>query len=412
MANFCSTHAEMRYLSLQVPGCESTHDDIVWIRGIWHYLNISLQEEVNRVSIFLYQSGVLEEKRNETNYYQWEYDGGVFKDTRYRSYIVEDKCLHIGSVYSFFIGIDQYASGSDWVLEIYMDDERILSKDINVVDAVCSLILKSTPVVINAKPFVEDDFLSEGGFIVENVGNVPVALSVSYGEYEHLFSTLDLDEILLPGQKGTYTVVLHSKSDWEPGLLKIRDAAYVKGDVLYIIRPKKVVYLIESNVSFGLGINVYIGHTGCELASLPHDITFQYVKDIEVHLGETIDIVSYICGNGEVTLNLSGKYLKILKILSGGVEVKTPISIVSTNTSEHIIVVRVAGVMANTTAYLHYELEVDGEHRVFTTRIHVGPPTPLEESIFTTFILELSIMACIAIVALYMLYSQMKYWKK
>ena len=180
-----------------------------------------------------------------------------------------------------------------------------------------------------------------------------------------------------------------------------------------MIAPKRIVNLIQSNISIGLPINLYIGHIDFELESLAGDISFQYQKNIDIFYNEIKDVFAYISGNGEVTINISSKNLDILKMFSGGEDVISPFIIRSTNTSEFPIAVRIKGILPNTTGFLYYELEISGEKQSFTTQINVGPPRPREASFFdSTTIITIVLIICIIIVIIYMMYSQKKHRKK
>lgn len=406
-------------LSIHIPATEpiTKYGNPTWIRGLWHYVNITLDSEISKVSIVFYHdnSPIGSDDRDETNYYEWEYNYGVWNDVQHTSkYIEENYCTHDVGFYSFYIGIDQYAEIGNWSLELYTDNEKLLSRYVYVDKAVTSLTLKSIPVTIWAEPFTEEYYTSEEGFTIGNEGNVPLRISVNYGDYRDILSTIDFSETLKPGQTAKYWILLHSRSSWEPGKLTIEAGeASVNGDVLYIIPPKRVVNLIESNLSLGLPIILEIGHIGYRLESLAGDITFQYVRNVDIYYDEVKDIFAYISGNGDVTVNINSANLRILNIFSGGVEVETPFTVRSTNTSEYPIAVRVKGIRANTTAYLYYDLETGGEHNTFTTTIDVGPPKPIEETEFDlALVMELLIISCIIIVIVYMIFAQIRHKKK
>lgn len=407
---------QLTNLSIYVPNSESTtqYGYPVLIRGIWHYVNITLDIEVDKLSIILYYGNSPAVEKDETNYYKWEYNQGSWNDIQHTSkYMEENYCTHEMELYSFFIGIDQYAETGNWTMELSVNDEKLISKKVYVGKAITSLALKSIPVTIMAEPFTEDYYKSEEGFTVENDGNVPLKLLVDYKDYRDILSTINFNEILKPGQTAKYSILLNSRSSWEPGELVIKAGdASVKADVLYIIPPKKAVNLIESNLSLGLPIIIEIGHIGYRLESLGGEITFQYPRSINIYYDEVKEIFVYISGNGDVTININTANLKILNIFSDGVEVEPPFTIRSTNTSEYPIAIRVKGVRVNTTGYIYYDLETSGEHNSFSTTINVGSYRPVEKSEYDiTLIIEIIIISCIFIVITYMLYSQIKHKK-
>lgn len=412
-----SADAEFIDLSIHMPICEpeTKYSNPLWIRGIWHFVNITLDNEVDKVSIVFYHGDnpVDLEYRNETNYYKWEYSYGNWDDVQHStSYIILNYCDHSTDFYSFYIGLDQYAETGNWTIELLADDEQIHLEQIYVDKAVVSLGLKTVPVTIRAEPFTEDEYVSEESFTVENDGNVPMELSVIYGVYEDIFSTLDFNEFLKPGETARFGIQLHSESTWGPGKITIKAGdASVKGDVLYIIPPKKLVSLIESNLLIGLPINIYVGHSDYELEFLTGEIVFQYEETLDIYLDEIKNIYTYLSGNGNVTVRITGENLEILNVFSGGTEVGYNFTVNSINTSEHSIVVRIKGVRPNSTAYLRYDLEIDGEHQTFTTTINVGSSQPIDV-IDTTLFIGLGLILCIVIILVYILVLQLRHKKK
>ena len=300
----------------------------VLIRGIWHYVNITLNSKLSEISLIFYfgSTPINVNNRNETNYYIWEYNQGSWKDSQHDSkYINEGYCSYDDESFSFYLGIDQYSKLGNWTLELSTNNDLLISQQIFVDNAITSLILKTTPVIIEVEPFTEDSYISNNKFTVENRGNVPLRLSVSYGRYENIFSTINFTEILKPGGKKKYNILLQSRSTWKPGLKQIKAGETIlKGELQNIISPKSIVSLISSNVSIGLPINIYIGRSGFVVESLVRDITFSYVDSIDIYYNEIEDIFSYISGNGSIIVDVSGKNLDIIQILSGGTEVSPP----------------------------------------------------------------------------------------
>jgi len=402
-------------ISIKIPETNGNtkYEKICMIRGIWHRVNLTLNKETSNLSLILYHGSTLPNSRDETNYYKWAYNNGEWKDIFHNKYINPDYCYHDSFFYSFYLGIDQYAKVGNWTFEIYSHDEKIYSSTIYVDSAVVSLVLKSVPVNIRVEPFTEADYVSENEFIIENDGNIPMLIFVSYGKFGSVFTTSGLDTSIKPGQVRNCSIIVHSLEIWKPGSLKIRGDAIVYGNAKYVIPPKRNVNLIESNVSIVLPINLYIGHSGYEIKSLAGDITFQYERKIIIYYGEIKRILSYISGNGLVTINISGEKIDIVKVMSGGRTVSLPFTITSTNKTEYPIAVEILGLEENITGYLNYVLESGGEKWAFKTVVEIGPkpPSPKEEKSqnFSAYIL---ILSALLIVFVYILISYIRYRKK
>ena len=402
-------------ITLHIPNGEiqNQYGKSMWIRGIWHYLNFSLDRKLNLVTILFYYSEIpsIPVKKNETNYYQWRFDNGAFEDNQYTNdFINKENCLQDEAFYSFYIGVDQSAAVGNWTLILSTDEQQILTQSIYVDNAVSSLSLKTIPVNIHAEPFTADIYYPEEDFTVENWGNVPLQLMVDFGGYADIFSTIHTDEILKQGQSKRLRILLNSKSSWPPSIRTITsDEMSVIGEVQHVIPPKNIVNLIESNVSIGLPIIIYVARSGYQLDSLPPNIIFQYIERVDLYYNEIQDIYVYISGEGVITVDIDSENLDVLKIISGTVEVQTPFIVNSIETAEHPIIVRVKGIMPNSTAYLHYNLEIDGDIQEFTTIVNIGSFQPREEIPIDTLLITVFF---VIIVIIYILYTQMKHMKR
>ena len=80
-----------------------------------------------------------------------------------------------------------------------------------------------------------------------------------------------------------------------------------------------------------------------------------------------------------------------------------------TETAEYPIAIRVQGIMPNSTAHLHYRLEINGEIHEFTTIVKIGSFQPREEIPINPIFI---IIFFIVVVILYIFYNQLKHRKR
>jgi hypothetical protein len=421
--NVCAVdNIEFEDLSIRVPYSEPEirYGRPVWILGVWNYVNITLNDYSNELSLVFYYGDTLidEDDRDETNFYIWEYKDGIWNDALHDSkYIGKDFCNILDNVYSFNIGIDQWSFTGNWTLRIYSEEgKQIHYQEIFVDNAIIDLALKSYPVEIKIEPFTDDHYTSEENFKIENNGNLPLEISISYGKYSDLFKTLnsEVTGVLKPGSDKRSGIQIHSKSSWQPGELIIEGEIFVIGDATpYIIPAKRVVSLIETTVRYGLQTILHIGRFGYELESLAGDITFQYEKEKDIYYDEIVEIFAYISGNGEINIDIRSENLEIVSIFSGGEEVGTHFSINSKNDTEYPIAISIRGIKPRSTGKIHYDLETGGVHNSFITTVHVGSIRPSKvKTEDATMIIGLAIIICIALVLVYMIYSQIRHKKK
>ena len=237
---------------------------------------------------------------------------------------------------------------------------------------------------------------------------------MTFGDYNDIFSTEDNGKIIKPQESTKFHIMLHSKSSWPPGIRTIKsNEASVVGEVQNIIPPKEIVSLIESQVSIGLPIIINVGRSGYQLGTLSGDISFQYLETVNIFYGEITEIYAYLSGNGSVNIDITTENLDIVEITSGNVKVEPPFTVSSTNRYEHLIIVRVKGVMPNSTAYLHYQIMAGGEIQEYITQVNVGLFRVNEGLSYTTTILiGILLIGVILGVLIYVIHSHLKYSKK
>lgn len=118
------------------PAHMSVHNSIL-IAGDFHYVDVSLYNETEKICIIAY-SGTIEptpEDRSAQNFYQWEYDNGVWRDASgyNTSFMDPSKCYKENNTYSFYIGISNKAQPGSWTIKIFIDNEETSSSSVNIV---------------------------------------------------------------------------------------------------------------------------------------------------------------------------------------------------------------------------------------------------------------------------------------
>jgi len=89
-------------------------DRPVLVAGVWHYVNITLEQSYSNVSIAAWRGGSAPIERDYTNYYEWWSDGWGGNE----SYIDPSKCEKNGNTCSFYIGLDSRAYSGNWTFNI------------------------------------------------------------------------------------------------------------------------------------------------------------------------------------------------------------------------------------------------------------------------------------------------------
>ena len=413
---------------------EQTHfGNSVLVAGIWHYVNITITDRgYLQVNITLYKGSIAPavQDRNESNYYEWSYDGNSstpWMDVMSYggvNYINEPKCVKDNNIYSFYVGIvDTFPSIIDyyenWTLDVDNNGEKIYSKSV-VVEKPITAIAKhrADTVQFFVDPFTEMNVDGNDYFVIDNIGNVPLNISIDYGAYNNIITIKNFISRISPKTSQSYYLSLRAESQ-KPGILRITSGTG-RGSI-----PQSYIIMTNATIVFdsSLGINVpsleeLIGHSNHEIIDVGGGIIFQYERTLTMYEGEKRDVTAYLSGNGQATLDISsdGQNITILKILSNGGEVKSPFTITSTDTSEHKIVIQIEALKENKDGFIEYKLQIGGTTTTYKTQIRVGPPSssqrgdesqpPVSQ---TTAII---VVFCIVLVVGYMVFSRMRHRRR
>jgi len=398
----------------------------VIVAGIWHHINVTLEDQdFQKLSLKFFNGNSIptEGERDATNYYEWKYDENIqalWKDEmgyEGRSYLNNESCQKSNDVYSFCIGIkDTFPEityyHENWTLDVYKDENKLFSKSIVVEKPTVGLAKSHADLIkFNVAPFTETVVAGDDSFKIENTGNIPLNISIDYEADDDIIEVTDSNIILSPYSGSLHDVTLHSKS-WKPGIIEIE--GIISGKILgsYIITTANFTLASAPGIS-SADLKIFVGHSNYEIYEMPESIVFQYEKNLEMNEGETKDITVYISGSGVATLDIwsDEKNITILKISSKNQD-GTPQTVISTDTSEYVITVKIEAIRENKIGFLYYELETGGETQTFITQINVGPPSSGEQASSTVPIMAIIVIVCILLVIGYMISTHMKHRRR
>ena len=143
-------------------------DNSVLVAGNFQYFDITLTTDEEKICVIAYHGDSIPEPedRSVKNYYRWEYDHGVWKDTSGHAslYIKSSKCLKKNNSYSFYLGIDHEANPGHWTIKVIVDDKEVSSTPSFVMVASFNFFLSAIIGVF--EPTVGDkEFLTDPDFI-------------------------------------------------------------------------------------------------------------------------------------------------------------------------------------------------------------------------------------------------------
>jgi len=353
-------------------------------------------------------------------YYKWEYNNGNWNEvTEYGgttySYIDTTNCKKTGDTYSFYVGINQDTTTGNWTLEITANNIRIYNTTIFVEQKLFSPGV-STPndFGLQAGPFTETNISSQPNDLyvsLENNGNIPLAVNISYSQYQDRVTLTNLENILHPLSKTKNYVTVHTDNIWRSGRIYIDATATLTG--LYIIPTGTVALTEELERTFT--ILLLVGHGNYKLyESATSDITFQHEEQLTAEYGEIKNLITYIGGSGYLNVTVHApQNATLLQVTYNNEAISDmPFLVSSANATEQTIITQIHFTQENTAAHIIYELEIEGEKQTFTTTVIVAPQPPTEERPADTTLIMIIIAICITAVIGYMIYSRMKYKRR
>ncbi|RKX95582.1 MAG: hypothetical protein DRP55_10285, partial [Spirochaetes bacterium] len=216
-----------------------------WVAGIWHYVNITLNESLSpsKVTLILYKGNSIPAIKNETTYYSWEYDGTEWKDDREYggiSFIDPSKCKIAGNSYSFYIGTSSFVKNrnpdsidyENWTLAIKVDNVELTSIPVVMEEATSSISVSRADYTLRCEPFTETTLKSSQKFLTTNTGNVPLRIFVSYNKLDSRINTSNFNTILHAGEKLEHSIEVET-TKWQPGFVSI--SGTIEATALYVI---------------------------------------------------------------------------------------------------------------------------------------------------------------------------------
>jgi hypothetical protein len=394
------------------------------VAGIWHYVNITTDQSYDELSVIFYKGIVLlTGDKNETNYYEWNYDNNnpiVWNDVSgYEiQYIQQNLCKKNTTHFSFCIGIKDtlpniVGFSENWTMEIAHQGTTLYSERIVVEKPKTGVsVSKPDSIIFHVDPFTVMDASGDAFFKIGNIGNIPLYVKRITGQYEYIEIT-GINQEFLPQDVTTEYVIVHSQS-WPPGIKKINMQLNGSYPRWYFVDTNATITLYSSFIIDVPQLMIYVGHSNFRIDEiLGTDITFQYLETLTMKEGEKRDISAYVSGNGDVTVGISAdeKNISVRKLYDGTTETHSPISFTSTNTTERTIVVTVEALSEGTMGLLNYQVTANGVTKTYTTRISIGPPTTggnKETTGLSFSLVQIIVIILVLLVVAYMVVSYVK----
>lgn len=395
----------------------------VFVAGVWHYVNITLDQSIDELSVRFYKGMSLPTgSKNETNYYEWTYEKNaavVWDDASgYDSeYIKQDLCTNINVMYSFCVGTNDVLPNivgyyENWTVEVLAGGTIIHSEGIILEKPKTGVSLsKPASIIFYVDPFTVMDAPGDNFFKIGNIGNIPLNVSIDYERYTDI-DISGINKQFQPGEVITHYATVHSRS-WPPGIKRMNVQLNGSYPQTYFVDTDATVTLYTSFIIDVPELVIYVGHSNYRIDEIQGtQITFQFIERLTMYEGEVRDVTAYVCGNGAVTVEVwaDEKNVSALKLYDGTTETHSPISFTSTNTSERAIIVTVEALSEGKTGVLSYRVTSNGVTKLYTTQITIEPPASNDNGASSNpgLIMQIIVLIAVLLVVLYMIVSYLK----
>lgn len=400
---------------------QTRFDSPIIVAGIWHYINITIKEQDYQIiNLKFYKGSSIPpvSQRNETNYYEYNYNDNNLEWADLKqydgyTYINKERCEKKPDYIIFCIGVKDTLSNivnfENWTLEIYKDITKIYSDNILLEKPIVGLAKTHADTInYNINPFSETDLKGYDYFIIENVGNVPLITYKNYQVYNNSIEALVSHTKISPKSTINYELMLHAGS-WKPGILRLSGSVigYIPS---YLIITTSVVTFENSFEINAANLKINIGHSNYSIQEIPDStIVFQYEKTLEMNEGQTKDIIVYVSGEGNVSLDIQADKtnVEIIKITSKD-QNGSPLTIHSKDTSEYLVTISVKAIRESKVGVITYKLKTNNKVTTYTTNITIGPPIESETKELNIPITTIFVAFCIIIVIIYIIIAQIR----
>ncbi|GEM_PF-2433667 len=362
---------------VKIPGESPVYsgDMPVIVRGLIHNMSFDMSSPIEGNITLRARYGTSSTASfNDTTEYEWSFDSatGKWADDLYGRYILPDECGVYGDIISFHVGLSTSAYVGEWNISLYVDGDLIYSTSVSVRDYVLGLAIQSVNTVFTVSPFSSESKRAEYHVRVENKGNIPLKLSVLFGEYQTLFTVTNISEPLHVGEKRDLYITLNS-IPWSPRVVNITGTVHPAVPE-YLVSPGTVSFATTADQTFNLRIEVVRqGYTLIRVGN----IMIQYRESIAANYGDAVSVDMYLSSvnsSGNAQVEISADLLVIDSVRVNNESSSQELSLQLTNDTETHLQVVVTPEKASTTAYLNYDIRdtLTAERKVVRTEIVVG----------------------------------------
>jgi len=399
------------------------------VAGVWHTISFNeVTEFTNEATLTMYQGVSIPTDKDNTNYYQWEYNPA--NDNPWQpinSYaegtIKNSHCQKFSDGITFCIGIpdhlpDVISYSEQWMLELTISKNTVFKESFSLEKPTKGFAKSHGDYIsFSVDPFSQMKSSASDYVTLKNTGNVPLNISINYKQLDNLLTYSDSSSQIPAHSKQNYKLVLNSLS-WKPQQIQQRGTATASVSSYYLLDQDVSGTAISLQTALVLDvptINIFVGHNNFEITTLDPvtGFSFQHQRMISMHEGETRILNAYLSGDGSATVSVNtNDNITLLQITKNGEQTEFPITVISSNAEEQVISLKIKALSENKDGIISYSVETEDGTKTFTTRINVGPPAVTEEPspiVGVTSPVTLVVLLALILAAGYMLYNHLVY---
>ncbi len=111
--------------------------DSVLVAGVFQYIDVTVPHGAEKICVMAFNGGSILESdaRSPYTFYQWEYNGGVWRDASgYDSSSLDSsKCYQENDTYSFYVEVARDVCPGNWTIKILVDNKEVSSISLHVI---------------------------------------------------------------------------------------------------------------------------------------------------------------------------------------------------------------------------------------------------------------------------------------
>lgn len=380
-------------MDLHIPGehAQVANGRPLLVSAVIHLISVTTTSSVGTVKIIAHH-GVQRPDvavRNETNYYEWQYDNGTWADLLYGRYIDINRCTIDGpNTYVFAIGISdvanvdfrdeitkQWSNDHPWNLTICLDGiEKYTSMlsarmpDYGIGGNLDHYTMVVPPFSTNTVRLSQFYPASAMPYVL-GADNIPVTIRASCDILGSQFVFTNISDMFHIGDIRTIDVIFTPPSGWSPRRNTVKIQLNSSAEIIAsssMISLKRV-YATE------MQITVEVKRADYELLDLGNGLMVEYRKGpIAIPWTNQMSVSLFMVGNNEtVDLEISGDNLTILSV--NGAQAAT-LRLDVTNDAEREVNITIKANVPDTAAFVVYKVRRNGvQANPFYTQLRVGP---------------------------------------